>query len=70
MRRARDQHVRGTGGFFKAIPTVLGGVRVPGGVSGPRDHHVRGTGGFASKVINIPIQILSQDTQHGGHKDR
>lgn len=56
----------GGGGGAAGLPRDGGGRRA---VGGPRDHHVRGTGGFASKVINIPIQILGEENQHGGRKD-
>jgi hypothetical protein len=54
-----------------SVASVLGGGGggLPGGSRDPkvrRDHNVRGTGGFASKVINIPIQILGEENQHTG----
>jgi hypothetical protein len=53
------------------VAGVLGGGigGLAGGSRDPkvrRDHNVRGTGGFASKVINIPIQILGEENQHTG----
>lgn len=54
--------------FPRHVTCAVSGGGRPGGGSGPRDHHVRGTGGFASKVINIPIQILGEDNPDGGHK--
>jgi hypothetical protein len=53
------------------VAAVLGGDRggLAGGSRDPkvrRDHNVRGTGGFASKVINIPIQILGEENQQTG----
>jgi hypothetical protein len=53
------------------VAGVLGGDRggLAGGSRDPkvrRDHNVRGTGGFASKVINIPIQILGEENHNTG----
>jgi hypothetical protein len=54
-----------------SIGSVVGGGigGLAGGYRDPkvrRDHNVRGTGGFASKVINIPIQILGEENQQTG----